>query len=297
MNPLVLASGALCGFGAALAVSWLLPARPALADALARLDPSTAPEPRAEGDGEPGVQDRLGAWLERRVPAAGVGASSKDLDLLGVSRASFLGQRALYAVIGLLFPACFTLVMAMLGIGLPVTVPAVGGLLLSGALSFVPVVEVRRRAGAAREDFARAVASYMDLVALDKRAGAGTSAALVGAANVGDSWVFRRIRATILEAELGGTSPWDALTRLGQEVGVPALADLGDIMRLSGVEGVGVYGALRGRAAATRDQLLAADQARANAASEALAMPVAALGLAFLALLGTPALLQIALSL
>jgi Flp pilus assembly protein TadB len=214
-----------------------------------------------------------------------------------MTRASFLGRRAGYLLLGLAFPSLFTLMMAALGIALPLLIPTAAGAGMAVGLSFIPVVEVRHRAAAAREEFSRAVASYMDLVALDKRAGAGTSSALLSAAGVADSWAFARIRAQILQAELAGTSPWDALTTLGEDLGVPALVDLGDIMRLSGVEGVGVYGALRGRAAAARDQLLASDQARANAASEALAMPVAALGLSFLALLGTPALLQIAFSL
>ena len=43
-----------------------------------------------------------------------------------------------------------------------------------------------------------------------------------------------------------------------------------------------------------RDALLAADHSRANQTSEGLVMPVAALGIAFLALLAAPAVLRIA---
>ena len=67
------------------------------------------------------------------------------------------------------------------------------------------------------------------------------------------------------------------------------------ILSMSGEQGVAVYDALRARAASSRDALLAADHARANQASEGLAMPVAALGIVFLILLATPALIRIAL--
>ena len=74
-----------------------------------------------------------------------------------------------------------------------------------------------------------------------------------------------------------------------------ALHDFGDIMRLSGEEGTAVYDALRARAAASRNALLAADHTQANRASETLAFPIGAIALIFLAILITPALLRIAL--
>jgi ribosome-interacting GTPase 1 len=64
-------------------------------------------------------------------------------------------------------------------------------------------------------------------------------------------------------------------------------------MRLSGHDGAAVYGTLRARAASLRTQLLSATAAEANAASEHMTVPVALLGVAFMALIGYPAFARI----
>lgn len=178
---------------------------------------------------------------------------------------------------------------------LPVTIPVLGGLLLGAVLSLLPAYNARSDAAVAREEFARAVGAFTDLTALERQAGAGSTQALESAAAVGDSWVFARIREELARARWAGKPPWDALGDLGASLQVPGLGDLADIMRMSGEQGVAVYDALRARAAANRDAVLAADHARANRASEALAIPTAALGIVFLGLLATPAIIRITL--
>ncbi len=290
-------AGALIGGGVALLVMWLAPAQPDLADALDRLDPSTGGRTAGAAVSGPnaGVRDRAGHWLQGRAPEHWVRTPASDLQLLGVSRARFLGEKATYAAIGVLFPSLFTATMAALGVALPLSVPAGGGLILGMCLSMVPDIEARRRAVAAREDFARAATAYIDLTAMERRGGGGAAQALEEAATVGDSWAFVRLRDELARARWAREAPWDALARLGDELRVPALRDIGDIMRIGGAEGGAVYDALRSRAASNRDAILAADLARANQASEALTMPVAALGLVFLVLLAAPAVLRIAL--
>ncbi len=70
-------------------------------------------------------------------------------------------------------------------------------------------------------------------------------------------------------------------------------SDVADIMRLSGEDGAAVLPTLRARAASLRTSLLQADVAAANEASERMSIPVALLGVAFMALLGFPALWRI----
>ena len=93
----------------------------------------------------------------------------------------------------------------------------------------------------------------------------------------------------MLRAQLTGTSPWQGLAQLAAELRVPELGDVADIMRLSGEDGAAVYATLRARAASLRSALLTDAAAEANAASEHMIMPVAVLGVAFMALLGYPA--------
>ena len=54
-----------------------------------------------------------------------------------------------------------------------------------------------------------------------------------------------------------------------------------------------VYATLRARAASLRTQLLTASAAQANTASEHMIVPVALLGIAFMALIGYPAFARI----
>ena len=295
MTGIILA-GALAGLGMAIVVAWLAPAQPDLASALDRLDPAHArtPAPDPSGAGGADLATRLGRRLQRQLPAWAVRVPTADLAVLGVTGAAHLGTRAGFFLVGLVFPGLFTAVLWAFGWPLPLAIPTLAGPLLGAALSVIPNVEVTRSAAVARAEFTRAVGAYTDLVALERQAGAGTAQALETAATVGDSWVFVRIREELARARWSGRAPWDALTDLGTQIQVAGLGDLGDIMRLSGEQGSAAVDALRARAAASRDALLSASQAQANRASEGLVMPVAALGIIFLALLAAPAVLRIA---
>lgn len=295
MTAIVLA-GMLAGLGVAVLAVWLSPAQPELASAMERLDPATATPVRPADPVRSDLATRLGVWVQRRVPARWVRVPSSDLAVLRISRAQFLGKKALLLVIGLAFPALFTVVLGALGLHLPVVLPVIAGPLLGVVLSMAPDVEAQRNAAAARIQFARELTAYTDLVALEKNAGSGTSQALEEAAKVGDSWVFARLREELAQARWSGQPAWDALRGLADELGVPSLHDLADITRLSGEEGTAIYDALRARAAASRNALLAADHTEANRASETLSFPIAAVALIFLAILIAPALLRIGLS-
>lgn len=288
----VILAGMLAGLGVALLVVWVSPAEPELASTLQRLDPSR----REVADPVSGdLLSRLGLWMARRAPTRWVQVPAADLAVLGTSTAAFWGRKAALLVIGLVFPLIFTLLVAAFGLTLPLVVPVISGPILGLALSMAPDAEAKAHAKAARVEFARAVTSYIDLCALEKNAGSGTSQALEEAAKVGDSWVFARLREELAHARWAGRPAWDALSRLGDELGVPALVDLGDIMRLSGEEGTSVYDSLRARAAASRNSLLAADHTAANRASDTLAFPIGAIALIFLTILIVPPLLRIGL--
>ena len=199
----------------------------------------------------------------------------------------------LLALIGLLFPVLFTVLALAVGVALPLAFPALSALVLAAGLFLLPDMEVRRKAAAAREEFARATSAYLDLTALERAAGAGATQALEQAATVGDSWVFVRLREQLIRARLSGTAPWDGLHELATELALPELSDLADIMRLSGEDGAAVADTLRARSRGLRTALLTKEQARANEDSERMVVPVAVLGLIFLVLLGAPAIVRI----
>lgn len=294
MTPVVVAVlllGALAGAGVTLVVAQLVPAQPDLGAALERL---TTQRPSAAGVTAGGVQDRLGrAVLARGGRWPGLRPPTRELAILRIPPHEFLGEKVLLAVIGLAFPPGLAAVLGAFGLALPWPVPVAASLGLAALFFALPNLTLRERAAKARQDFARAVGAYIELVALERLAGAGTTQALENAALVGRSWVFERIREELLRSRLSGTTPWESLAGLADELGVPELGDLSDIMRLAGEEGAQVYEALRARGRSLRTAMLTREQARANEASERMVIPVALLALCFAFMIGTPAVLRL----
>jgi hypothetical protein len=291
---LAIAIGAVFGLGITMILWQLVPAQPDLRSALTRLAPERAAVPPAVGGG--GLQDRAGLWVHRNLPvAAAARVPRRELAVLRIPVHRYLGEKVLYAVIGLLFPTLLTLVVGLIGVRLPFVLPLLAGPLLAAAMSFIPDVTVRANAKTAREEFTRALGAYIDLVALERVSGSGSTQSLETAADIGDSWVYRRLREELARSRWSGTAPWDGLSQLAEELGLPELSDLGDIMRLSGEQGATVYATLRARSASLRTALLNDEHAKANAAGERMTLPLAALAFIFLLLLATPAVLRVVL--
>jgi len=286
-------AGCLLGAGIALVLWWLAPPQPQLAAALERLYPdrTTISDVAVEASS---LQDRIGLWLQRHVPLTGwARIPTRELRVLRKPVHRWLGEKAAYAMVGLVFPTVATVVLRLVGVTPPVLIPVAATLLLAAALSFLPDYNAYTDAKAARQEFTRALGAYIDLVALERAGGAGSTQALENAAQIGDSWVFQRLRDELGRARWAGTAPWDGLTELADELGLPELADLAGIMRLSGEEGATVYATLRARSAGLRTALLNDEHAKANAAAEKMTMPVAALSLIFLVLLAMPPVLRV----
>ena len=113
------------------------------------------------------------------------------------------------------------------------------------------------------------------------------------AAEVGDTWVFKRIERELRRARYMTRAPWDSLHALADELGVPELDDLADIMQQSGQDGSQIYTNLRARAAALRSAMLSAEVGKANAASERMYIPASLLGVVFMAILVAPSMLRL----
>jgi hypothetical protein len=291
---LALLGGLMVAAGLVLLVSRLVPARPDLADALDRLSPDAGrPAPGVEVEGS-SAAERLGRWGMRLFPVVVWGqAPVQQLALLRISTVRFYGEKLLFGMLGLVVVPLLSVLVTVLGWRLPLVLPVVVTVGLAVAMFFLPDYNVRDDAKRARTEFARALGGYADLVALERNAGSGPRQALEVAAAVGDSWVFRRLREELAFSNWSGEQPWQALRRLSQELGVPELGDLADIVRLSGEEGAQIYGQLRARSAAMRAAMLNDEVAYANAVGEKLSIPMSLLGVIFLVILIAPALLRV----
>lgn len=291
---IALFAGGLVGLGLAMLLWRVVPAQPDLGAVLDNLAPEASLARPAETPTATDTQDRLGLWVMRTLPVSNVWSTpTKELALLRRTPHRFYGEKAMYFLIGLLFPAVASLLFYLFGVRPPIVVPVLASLLLGAGLSFLPDYNVRSDAAEAREEFTRALTAYVDLVALERITGAGPRQAMTSAADVGDSWVFKRIAEELSRSRFNGVPPWDSLTRLSEDLGLPDLAEVSDIMRLSGEDGAAVYQMLRARAASMRAATTNAELAKANAAGERMSVPVSALALIFLLILAAPAILRV----
>lgn len=281
----MLLAGALVGLGVTLVIAGLRMPVPDLAAGVARLS-GTGPAP-VIGDGP--LDRALVRAALRVAETLRLDRHRANLAISGTTPTRMALETMGYAFVGLAFPVMLTSILSIAGLSLPVVIPVLAGIALAIGMSFLPEVELRRGAAVARLQMRRTVCVYLELVALERAADAGAVEALERAAAIGDGPGFGHIRDALLRARLEGRTPWQQLSELALELDVPELGDVADIMRLSGEDGAAVLPTLRARAASLRTWLLQSEVTAANEASERMSIPVALLGVAFMALLGFPA--------
>lgn len=276
MNLLVILSGTLAGLGVFVAVSQLVPSGPSLPAALARIGGTGADDVSVRS-----LSLRLSvlSWLP--VPKV-------DLALLGQDVEQWMTSKVICGLLGLCIIPAMDLLLFLAGQHLSLTIPAVASLALGTGLFFAPDLVVRINAAEKRVDFRYALTSYLDLVALERGAGAAPTEALEAAAHIGGGWAFARIAAALTAARNTGRPPWDGLADLAVETGIGELTDLAEIAEVAGHEGASIMATLAARAESMRAEALAATKAKAGARSTTMVVPIALLGAGFLLLLIFP---------
>jgi hypothetical protein len=280
MSVWLIAAGVLAGLGCWLVISELVPAGPSLRAAIDRL----------ESGGSSGDRTSLPGQLGRRLAAASpwLHVPVQDLRLLGQDPADWLARKVSLGFAGLAGVPGFTALLALAGLSLHWTIPAGATIALAAVLFFVPDILTRMRARARRADFRHALTSYVDLVALQRSAGAAPTDALEAAAEVGHGWAFERIGGALSGARKASAQPWDGLASLADEIGISELADLAEIAGVAGQEGARILDTLSARAESMRAEALAAAKSQAGARSTTMVLPIALLAGGFLVLLIFP---------
>lgn len=279
MNLLVILAGTLVGLGVFAAASQIVPPRPSLDAALARIGGTAGHDTSDLSIKSLARRLRLSGWLP--VPAA-------DLALLGQDAEQWMTSKVVCGLIGLGVIPAMELLALVSGHHPSVFVPAVASLGLGTALFLAPDLVVRVNAAEKRLDFRYALTSYLDLVALERGGGAAPTEALEAAAQIGGGWAFARIAAALNAARKAGRPPWDGLADLAAETGVKELTDLAEIAEVAGHEGARIMRTLAARAESMRAEALAATKAKASARGTTMVVPIALLGAGFLLLLAFP---------
>ena len=184
-------------------------------------------------------------------------------------------------------------VLGVFGLQLPPVVSVVGALVLAVVMFFVPNWNAIDDAKKLRLELRRELALYVDAVALERAGGSGVRQAMEHAAGAGEHWIWARIGEELAQSRTSGQQPWDALGALADELVLPELADVADVLRLAGEEGTTARKALEARSAALRSTIVTDDLAAAHANNVRLDLPVSMLGFVFIALLIAPAVLRI----
>jgi tight adherence protein C len=291
---LALVCGAGVGAGLWLIVRGLYPPRPSLAHALAQLRRLPEPAPVLTPEIEGGFAARLGRPAADALTRAGAGwllpaSVRRDLAVLGRSPQRHLAEQVTLALVGLLFVPAVAVLLALGGAHLPLLVPVWASLVFMAAGFVLPDLGIRSEASRRRRDFRHALSSFLDLVVVALAGGGGVETALADAAGVGSGWAFAYLRRALDQARLARQTPWAALGRLGQELGVGELSELAASVALAGTEGAKVRSSLAAKAASLRTHELADAETADQAATERMSLPVVLLFAGFLLFLGYPA--------
>lgn len=282
-------AGCTIGAGVALLIKELATPAPALGPALQRLNHPAPPQPELAGADR---DERWGAWLlDRLGRVPGVRVPYRNLALVGQSPSRFMLTKVALGAGGLLLPPLGTLPFLLLG--MPFYLPVGVGLLFGAILWFAPDLALRDQARRAREEFAHAMAAYLDLVALRRAGNTSAEQAMEQAAQVGQGWAFVRIQEALARSRVDKVPHWESLERLTAELDLPVLDDLAAIMRQSSDDGASVYATLRSRSKNLRTELLSDQATEANADSEKMTAPGALLAVLVMLLIAFPAVIRI----
>ncbi len=286
-TSLVLLAGMLLAVGLVCLVVAVVPAVPRLDAALERVggDGLTAPTNRHEVGPVTKPSERLGSLLYRLSPVPLSDRQRRALRLQDKPIAEFYADKAVMMIIGAALPGLAAFAWTLTGSSLG-TWPALLSLVGAVLGFFVPDLLLRRAADTARSGAVEALLVYIDLVTLERLANASATQALHSAAQLSDSPVFLQIRTALDRARLEQQPPYQELRRIADQLHLPELADVADVMQLDET-GAALSGTLRARVRELRDAHQSSEQTKASAAAEGMTiymtLPALIFSLIFLA--------------
>jgi tight adherence protein C len=228
--------------------------------------------------------ERLGAFIYHAVPIPLSARQHRALRLENKSIAEFYADKAVMAIIGAVLPALAGCGFVYLT-GHLSPIPAVAVVIGAAIGFFVPDLLLRRKDQNVWVGATEALLVYMDLLNLERLTNASATQALHNAAALSEVPLFVHIRTALERAQLEQQSPYAELRRLSDQLRLPELADIADVMQLDET-GAALSGTLRARVRELRDAHLTREQIKASAAAEGMTiymtLPALIFGLIFL---------------
>jgi tight adherence protein C len=307
---LALLTGAVAASGVVVLHAALVPARPSVSVQVARLDGARRSTRRtvlsaaeaaasvAPDRGLFGLQAAFGRMMATLADRLEVLAAERgwrlrrtrsDLAVLGRRTGEFLATKVVAGLVLLLLAPICWLSLRAFGVPLPGGVPSSLALVMGGLGFVVPDLALRGDAQRRRRDFRRVVGVFSDLVAMNLAGGRGLPEALLSSASVSDYWALVRIRQALAGARLSGSTPWQALGDLGDELAVAELSDLAGALALAADDGAKIRASLAARAATMRRRDMADVEGEAGEKSQSMLVAQLVLCTAFMVFLAFPA--------
>ncbi len=301
-----LLTGAVAGLGLYALVRVFVRPRPGIGALVARIDSgqrsmrthtvSEAERPASGVTGAvEGLQSRIADWVEVRAAERqwDVGRTRSDLAVMNRTIGQFIATKVLLGLgLFLLGPVVWA-VLRVSGAPLPAAAPVVLALALGLFGFFVPDLALRGEADQRRRDFRRVVGAFLDLVAMNLAGGRGLPEALLAASTISDHWSLVRIRQSLANARLFGTTPWAALGELGEELGIEELRDMSGALGLAADDGAKIRASLSARAATLRRKEMSDEEGQAGERSQSMLVAQMLICAAFLVFLAYPAVAQL----
>ncbi|MGW0361904.1 type II secretion system F family protein [Streptomyces sp. NPDC002990] len=298
--------GAILGLGVYALVRALVPSKPGAVATVARIDAMRArgvlygspgrAAPKHEDSGRlDTLRARVGVRIADLYRQQGWELRSLRADLAVLERSweHFLATKILLGAAGLFFGPFLFAIVWTLKLGSGPVIPVWMALGCAAVFFFLPDLEVRRDAANKRRDLRRVIGAYLDLVSMNLAGGRGLPEALMAAAEISDGWALRRIRNTLGDARITGTSQWQALGALGEELGVEELKDLASALGLVADDGAKVRDSLASRAETMRHREMAEIEGSAGEKSQSMLVAQLLLCAGFLVFLIFPAALRV----
>jgi Flp pilus assembly protein TadB len=285
------------GFGAALCflLLHLLPAQPDPLVQLGRLYAASRSAATATDTSSGGLQARLGRRVADALRRRGIAYTSlrQDLAINGESFDMAIGRKALVAVGGFGLGLLLSVMLAVTGVPLPTGTELVIALGMAALLFVIPDLDAKQTATRRRREFCRALSAYLDWVSLQMSGRAAAAQALPDAARIGTGWPLALIRHTVIGATRAGRDVWDALSELGERIGVTQLRDLGALVKLVEHDGAQVRDTLTARAASLRAEELAEARGTAGKRDQSMLLAEILVGVGFAVFIGYAAVVNV----
>ncbi len=281
----VFATGATLGLGLWLLLLGLRPPPRPLGDRLADFHEGRVPVTDAPSLLR-STWTRLALWLFRAVRSDAIEETTADTEVAGTTLDVHVTDKLNAGLGGAVLSVVLGWLIGVAGGPVGVVVVALIGFVVC---YFLPDAELRSKAAARREEFDQALTGFVSLVAVSMAGGGGTNTAMADAAAIGHGWSFDLLRRCLDEAALVGEPPWAAMERVGRRLHLTHLVELSGALGLAGASGARITESLQARAEADRSREISETSARAEAKSESMNVPIAALLLGWFGFMGYPA--------